>query len=354
MAEFKASGSTGFWTMKILILYSDNNPSDYHRLLRPANYFPKEFEVNMVKQTDAAKDESIFECDIVFFSRIFLHPVDKLKKLQERYGFKIVVDFDDHYNLPVGRLRYKLWVEHNVKVRMVEACKAADLVMVTNEQLQAVYSEFNENVIVVPNGLDLSRINTQVDKSIDDKIRFGYAAGASHYSDFKMLDGLFKRLRSDSEFKNRASFTFCGYNAKIPETLKMESLCKIKDCYVRRDIMGVANYMEHFKTIDVSIAPLEDNYYNNCKSNLKFIETASARLPFICSEVLPYTQDIELKNNGIIFCKNTSEWYAAFKFFLKNPHLIEVFGHLNYEYALKKYNLLTINEGRLTAFRSLK
>jgi hypothetical protein len=72
----------------------------------------------------------------------------------------------------------------------------------------------------------------------------------------------------------------------------MKSICKINGAYIRDEIPPLKTYMDHYNHGDVSIASLENNFYNYCKSNLKFIETACMKMPFICSEVSPYIQDL--------------------------------------------------------------
>lgn len=332
--------------MKITILYSDNNPSDYHRLLLPAKYMDN---IRLVKQESCDKDESVFDCDILMFSRIFMFDWEALKLLRKKYGFKIIVDFDDYYKLCPQQLRYKLWLEHNIASRMIEAAKNADLLFVTNEQLYKVYREFNPNVLIIPNALPFDSEEAPI-KEASDKVKFIYVAGKSHYNDLKLLRGLFQRLYSDGHFKDQAKFIFCGYDG-TNESIKMEYLCKgMARYYERRNLLPLKTYMEHYKEGDVSIAPLENNLYNNSKSNLKFIESALNAMPFICSEVLPYTQDLRLKDDGIKFCSKTSEWYDAFKFFIRNPNAIDYFGMRNYEYAMKYYNLKDANELRMEAF----
>lgn len=275
-----------------------------------------------------------------------------MEQLKKKYGFKIIVDFDDYYKLSPHQLRYKIWKDHDVANRMVQAAVGADGVFVTNEQLYNVYNEFNSNIVIIPNALPFD-IDPKREPS--EKIRFIYAAGASHYNDLKLLKGLFARLRSDSQFKEKATFTFCGYDDRIPECRKMESICKINGSYVRRDILPLNRYMEHYHHGDISIAPLVDNFYNQCKSNLKYFEAACMKLPFICSDVLPYIRDlpITLKNKGIIFCTNTQEWYKAFKFFINNPIAVEDFGMNNYEYAKERYNLKDVNKLRVQALENI-
>lgn len=340
--------------MIITILYSDNNPSDYHRLLLPAKYIDDpNITIRLVRHTDCSKDESIFQCDILLFSRLFIHDWSTMEQLKKKYGFKIIVDFDDYYKLSPNQLRYKIWKDHDVANRMVQAAVGSDLIFVTNKQLYNVYKEFNSNIVIVANALPFNTIKFPP-ASQPDKVRFLYVAGKTHYNDLKLLHGLFHRLRSDSDFKRKASFTFCGYDStpdKDRISARMEAICKIYGSYVRREILPLDNYFEHYCYGDVSIAPLQDNFYNNCKSNLKFIEAACMKLPFICSDVSPY--DKEVMAPGIIWCKNTADWYKAFKFFINNPRAVEDFGNANYKYAKERYNLDTVNVLRKDAFEFL-
>lgn len=71
------------------------------------------------------------------------------------------------------------------------------------------------------------------------------------------------------------------------------------------------------------------------------------KLPFICSQVLPYTKDLALKNKGIVFCRNTGDWYKAFKFFINNAGVVEELGLANNNYGKNKFNLKMENRVRL-------
>lgn len=340
--------------MKLTILFSKDNPSDYHRLLLPARHLKEtrtDLEIKLVDHRKCAEDVSVFECDVLFLSRLFMYDWKVMGQLKEKYGFKTVVDFDDYYRLTPEQLRYKMWQEHNIEQRMTDAARNADLLFVTGEPLYKAYREFNKNIMIIPNSLPFSNESRVRNDDLDDRLRFIYVAGKSHYNDLKMLRGLLQKIYSDSQFQNEGNFTFCGYDG-TPGAVKMEYLCKgLARYYTRENLRPLDNYMDHYKNGDVALAPLEDNLYNNAKSNLKFIEAASKRLPLICSEVLPYTQDRALKNKGIIYCKNTSDWYRAFKFFLNNRAAVEDFGEACYQWASEHYNLTHTNRLRTEAFQ---
>lgn len=343
--------------MRITILYSDNDGCDHHRLLLPSKYFDlKEGDsIKTVKHIDCYKDETVFDCDILFIKRMMFQEWRAMETLRNKYGFKIILDIDDYYILPYNHLYYASWHKSKIGERIIESCKHADAVFVTNELLKNVYGEINKNIFIVPNALPYDNEPFITKKIESERLRFLYVAGSTHYNDLKSIRGLFQRLGSDGDFKKKANFTLCGYNnptnSKENAWTYMENICKMSNSYARRKTLTLDKYMEHYNHGDIAIAPLENTFFNNCKSNLKFIEASSMKKPFICSDVLPFTIDKE--NKGIIFCDKVQDWYKAFKFFINNPNAIEDYGEINYEYGKRHYNLVEINKQRVEILRQL-
>jgi len=342
--------------MRITILYSENDGCDYHRLLQPSKFLAEEGAIiKTVMHKDCYKDETIFDCDIVLLKNMIFQEWGVMNALRNKYRFKIVLDIDDYYILPYNHLYYKTWNKAKIGERLVEACKNADLVFVTNELLRGVYKEYNKNIFIIPNAVPFDEPPFLSEKEQSDKTRFIYVAGSTHYEDLKLLSGLFQRLKSDGDFKNNGNFTLCGYNNpnedKINIWYKMEAFGKSTGSYTRRHSLPLGYYIRHYNHGDVAIAPLEDTFFNNCKSNLKFLEAAAMKKPFICSNVQPFTIDKE--NKGIMFCDKTQDWYKSFKFFINNPNAIEEYGEINYEYGKKNYNLSKVNKERVEIFNNL-
>lgn len=341
--------------MIITALFNENNGCDYHRILLPTQNMDLSGGnvIKTVPHQHIRRFEHTLECDILLYSRVVHMDIEELKKLKEKYGFKIVVDYDDSYELYYSHISYEAWKHFNVGERMVESCKLADAVLVSNEQVYNKYKDFNKNIHILPNALPIGKEPFKLKKVESDKIRFMYVAGSTHYKDLKSISNLFKKLNSDNEFKKKGNFVLCGYDNTTDKKNVwdyMEGMAKSCGSYERRTTLPLQTYIEHYNHGDISIAPLEAHDFNYHKSNLKFVEAGCMKHPFICSNILPYTVD---KTKGIIFCNKTSEWYDAFKFFLKNPSTIEEFGNSNYEYVKQNYNLENINKNRLEIFKSL-
>jgi glycosyltransferase involved in cell wall biosynthesis len=60
--------------------------------------------------------------------------------------------------------------------------------------------------------------------------------------------------------------------------------------------------------LDIAVAPLEDNFFNSCKSNLRLLEYGAMSWPVVCSDVFPY----QTNNPPVIRVKHSvSDWLAA-------------------------------------------
>jgi hypothetical protein len=111
------------------------------------------------------------------------------------------------------------------------------------------------------------------------KPRIGWAGGAGHLGDLEMIGDVIRDLSGQVEW---VFFGMCP--------------AKLKD-YVHEVHKGVptldypARLMELSQTLDLAIAPLELNLFNECKSNLKLLEYGWCGLPVICTDIVPYQGD---------------------------------------------------------------
>ena len=60
--------------------------------------------------------------------------------------------------------------------------------------------------------------------------------------------------------------------------------------------------------LDIAVAPLEDNLFNQCKSNLRLLEYGAMSWPVVCADVLTY----QTNNPPVIRVKpSVPDWLAA-------------------------------------------
>ncbi|MCP3921796.1 MAG: glycosyltransferase [Desulfobacterales bacterium] len=74
----------------------------------------------------------------------------------------------------------------------------------------------------------------------------------------------------------------------------------------------------------VTIAPLQKTIFNECKSSIKFLESAAFGVPVLCS---PIPDMMRFKDSGLIICNSADQFYYGLKM-LKDPY--------NYKLIAKK------------------
>lgn len=110
-----------------------------------------------------------------------------------------------------------------------------------------------------------------------------------------------------------------------------------------------------YNNIHVALAPLKENKFNNCKSQLKVIEAAFMKKAIIVSNTSPYTIDCNVSNSILV---NESDWrngwYRAIKRMINNPSLVYDLAAKLHEDITIKYHISSVNQKRYEVLKSLK
>jgi glycosyltransferase involved in cell wall biosynthesis len=75
--------------------------------------------------------------------------------------------------------------------------------------------------------------------------------------------------------------------------------------------------------LDIAIAPLEDNAFNQCKSNLRLLEYGAMGWPVVCSDVYPFRTG---KPPVISCANNVDDWIDAISLLINDFSLRQAMG----------------------------
>ncbi|MEJ0081553.1 MAG: hypothetical protein WDM78_11560 [Puia sp.] len=95
--------------------------------------------------------------------------------------------------------------------------------------------------------------------------------------------------------------------------------------------------MTSYNEIDVALAPLVDNEFNSCKSELKLIEAGVKKIPVIATNLPPFS---DVQAQGVTLCKSTRDWKLAIKKFRDDPEYVKEQGELVYQWVKANRNQL--------------
>ena len=100
--------------------------------------------------------------------------------------------------------------------------------------------------------------------------------------------------------------------------------------------------------LDIALAPLEDNEFNRCKSNIKWLEYSSCAVPGIYSDLPPYAKDIQSGKDGFLVGSSKKEWVQALEFLICNKKERIKIGYMAQQRVMEEF---TLNEDRVEAIK---
>jgi glycosyltransferase involved in cell wall biosynthesis len=176
------------------------------------------------------------------------------------------------------------------------------------------YRKFNKNVFLSENALSerlwLSTLTDQTIPSIKlpdrepGEIRIVYMGTRTHGEDLAVIEEAIKHLRQVRSKVRLFTVGVTRDRASWYETVDIPNDCKVYSRFVPW-FRSLASYM------DFAVAPLQDNYFNQAKSPLKFYEYSALQLAGIYSRVLPYANAVRNGETGILVENTKEAWVDA-------------------------------------------
>ncbi len=163
----------------------------------------------------------------------------------------------------------------HMEARVRSALAQCDRLIVTTEPLADAHRHMIDDIRVVPNYLDRRRWgHLRSDRRTGPKPRVGWAGAQQHHGDLKLLLEVVKATAADVDW---VFFGMC------PDEL----LPLIKEFH------GGVPYEQYpdklaALNLDIAVAPLALNRFNECKSNLRLLEYGALGWPVIASDIAPY------------------------------------------------------------------
>lgn len=195
----------------------------------------------------------------------------------------------------------------DARSRLRRALRMADRMIVSTQPLADAFADMIDDVVIVPNRLkkadwgDLRKARTPFARR---KLRVGWVGAQQHQGDLELIAEVVKQTASEVDW------VFMGM---WPEGV---------DEYIKETHVAVpfGDYPAKVSTLnlDIALAPLEDNAFNEAKSNLRLLEYGAMAWSVICSDVYPY------RTNNAPVCRvdgSVEQWIAAIRERIANPSL---------------------------------
>jgi glycosyltransferase involved in cell wall biosynthesis len=248
---------------------------------------------------------------------------------QQEFGKKLVVEADDY---PWVDDTNPFKVDHQAKDAafvVTQTMKVADLITCTTDHLAEKLSKINRKVTVLPNYLDLDRWDLPNKlKNDSDTIRIGWAGSITHLEDLKMLHRPLRRVAK--EFPN-VRYIFVG------ETRVGEIFPDLPVDIIPGVPFETWPSRLHGLRLDIGLAPLRDTEFNRCKSRIKWMEYAVAKIPGVFSPTVYQFRGFD-GSVGMI-AENEDQWYNAIKNLILSEVLRADITDAAYTFVTRRLNL---------------
>lgn len=339
--------------MKVTLIGSGYDGCNYPRIYLPAVHNGWWTDRPNLRQDRLPIEEiqkMLSASDVVVFHRAEEQTYYTLAKLLKADGKKIVMDNDDTFKLddqhPLANFNPDgTWVDSLQKRsdNIDEFMKMCDLVTCSTKCLKEEYEKINPNVVVLPNYIDPMEWDEPL-RNDGDKVRIGIVGSVGVEYDYLHIKDLIKELseRDDVEIvlfglgdlKHRKENPIVTKVFKDEyefwDSIKMEQFPWVK----RYDYAQTLNEAR----LDIMLIPRKDNYFNRCKSNVKFLESSMCEIPVVAQSFNggPYE---EITTDIGVLIRDNSKWKEEVERLIKDKDLRREMGKKAKEYVLANYNI---------------
>lgn len=397
--------------IRVLCIPSDTGGCGLHRSLVPhkklGELYSDDFDVVIDYNPDWRNLEMIKSFDIIHVHKGLYQDMEGFRNALtfcKNNNITTVLDIDDNWD--VGRYHPLYHLHKNSpSARLVkENLSLVDYVTTTTHIFANKIKKYNNNVKIFVNALCPEEMKKIKVTKKSDKIRFGFIMGSSHEHDMELVRGMVNKL--PREILEKIQIVLCGYDLrgttteilpdgqmkqrpikpeesvwfryeknitddyKIVSPIYRDFLLKFipnseyplvenehyKRCWTRT--VENYDYMKHYNEIDVLLVPLQENDFNSCKSELKFVEAGMMNVAVVASNFGAYTIGsknffekggiINEEGNCILINNNKShkDWHKTIEKLVKNPTYIDILKTNMNKHVLQNYDLNKITADR--------
>ena len=205
-----------------------------------------------------------------------LEAMRRIKTLSR--AFK-VYELDDYLpNLPMKSL-HREHMPRDVLKSLRKGLGFVDRFVVSTEALADAFSGLHADIRVIENRLPREWWqNLTSQRRRGRKPRVGWAGGVSHTGDLELIADVVKELAGEVEW------VFMGM---CPDRIRPY----VQEVHAGVDINAYPAALASLD-LDLALAPVEQNLFNECKSNLRLLEYGACGFPVVCSDLRCYEGEL--------------------------------------------------------------
>ena len=257
---------------------SDNYGSGHYRVIQPfsalqqAGLIEGGLSPGLMHVTDLER----YDPDVIILQKqIGDERFEAMRRMQAFSRALKVYELDDYLpNLPVKSV-HRAQMPKDILKSMRRGLGYVDRFVVSTQALADACSGLHDDIRVIENCLPPAWWKgLATTRSRSGKPRVGWAGGIGHTGDLEMIADVVLALADEVDW------VFMGM---CPDKLRPA----VKEVHEGVDISVYPRALAALN-LDLAVAPLEDNLFNECKSNLRLLEYGACGFAVVCSDVRSY------------------------------------------------------------------
>ncbi len=298
--------------------------------------------------------------DVIVFQRPNTKQSLDLVKVLKGMDKKVIFENDDTYLVGKGikleRLendkQRAIAIEMNdVTNKILSLCDGA---IASTEILAKEYSHINPNVAVLKNTIDpLDEFPCK--ENTTGKFRVGFVGSVTTNDDYLHMKEQIQWL------DDRGDITIVVFGVKYKDGSHLSFMNEDYRFWNRlknvewQPYVNVTEYMMTLASLalDVALIPREETYFNQCKSNLKFLEMSLLKIPVIAQGFSDGSSPYQGKDSEYMTVVNDNNWFNAVIEVKENYKKYKTLADKAYRYVLKDYNIKKYSKEWTKAIKQL-
>lgn len=314
----------------LLYIARDDGGCGYFRCFQPGDFLNRAGLAKVEAVLMQASSEQMLNADLVILQNTGSPEGTAQVNFMVKNKIPFMVEYDDfvHHVSPHNLGGYTAWNPGTLFLyRSMEAARQAVALSLSTNQLAREYFPYNQNAYIIPNFLDKDKWDQPTVKKADGKIRIGWCGGNAHADDLKMISKVLDKIIK--EYKGKVIFETMGMTKQeLAGVFPMEifnELCP--SCGYEGEIHHhPGEQLSAYPTVlaskgwDIAVAPVINNSFGNCKSDLKVKEYSALGIPTVASDVIPYREAFE-SGAPIYLATTFDDWYRLIKMLIDSHEM---------------------------------
>lgn len=318
---------------KILGIIPRRSAVTVYRVIRPLEKIGGKIRFSLLRKNERIKTDLLAErikkqgdIWVVKYIEDF-KTANLIAWMRNKTGATLVVDVDDNvWQVPYGNATLNNMEAHTKRgIMTLELIKAADALTVSTEPLKILLKKFNSKIGVIPNLIEPK--DWKFKRKKHDKIRIGWIYSHTHIPDIKVIKGALNKIKD--KYGDKVEIVIFGSKLDVFE-FEPTHYWGVKFADYPKKLAEIA--------LDISVCPLEDNEFNRCKSNIKWMESSLSGAAVVASKVYPYEYSIEHGKTGYL-ATSENQWVKHISNLIENEDKRKEIVANAKKVILEKYNI---------------